>query len=152
MSSLSLHNLRPADGKHRHRSKRVGRGNASGKGTTAGRGGKGQKARTGGRNRLKALGLRRLVMQTPKLRGFKSQYQKAVPVKVSAVEKAYVAGEIVSMDTLVQKGLVPSKNAKAKLLDDGGKLTKKLIVMIPASKTASEKITAAGGELKASAK
>jgi large subunit ribosomal protein L15 len=88
------------------------------------------------------------MLSTPKLRGFKSQYPKAYPIKVAVIEKHFVAGEIVSKDTLVRKGLMPQKQAHAKLLDDGTKLTKKLVVMIKASKTAAEKVTAAGGELK----
>ncbi len=145
--SLELHNLFSVTGR-KHKNKRVGRGNASGKGTTAGRGTKGQKARTGGRNKLKLKGLRRLIMSTPKLRGFKSQYQKDFPVQIAMVEKAYVAGEIVSKETLVRKGLMQNKMVSAKLLDDGTKLTKKLVVMIAASKTATEKVIAAGGEMK----
>ncbi len=71
--TLSMHTLRPSKGS-KSKPKRVGRGNASGKGTTAGRGGKGQTARSGGRNKLKLLGMRHLMLQTPKLRGFKSTH------------------------------------------------------------------------------
>src|SRR5262245_50212699 len=103
--SLSLNNLRPAYGS-KSQPKRVGRGNASGKGTTAGRGGKGQKARTGGRNRLKRLGMRRQMLQTPKLRGFKSKYAKDETVSLGAISAAFVDGANVTPKSLAKKGLV----------------------------------------------
>src|SRR3989338_5655265 len=121
MSSLAMHNLRPAKGAKNY-PKRVGRGNASGKGTTAGRGGKGQTARTGGRNRLKLLGMRHLMLQTPKLRGFKSHRPKAVSVSLSALAAAFESGQTVNPVSLAKRGLIPSVGTRAKILADG-KLT-----------------------------
>lgn len=145
--ALNLHTLKPAKGSKRY-PKRVGRGNASGKGTTAGRGGKGQTARTGGRNKLKLLGMRHLMLQTPKLRGFQSQHAKMTTVGLSALNGAYQNGETVSPATLAKKGLVPSGTDRVKVL--GGKLKKKLVVKgCVVSEAAKEAIAAAGGEVRA---
>lgn len=147
MTQLSLSNLKPARGSKSY-PKRVGRGNASGKGTTAGRGGKGQKARTGGRGGLKVLGLRRLVMQTPKLRGFKTAKENVVLVDLSQLDRACKSGEIVSRKTLIAKKLIPASAGKVKILG-GGALKKKLtIVGCGLSGAAKERILAAGGEVR----
>jgi len=146
--SLNLHTLKPARGSKRT-PKRVGRGNASGKGTTAGRGGKGQTARSGGRNRLKLLGMRHLMLQTPKLRGFKSHHAKSPVVSVGQLNGAFQNGETVSPTSLVKKGLVPADARRVKILG-GGKLKKKLVVKnCVVSDAAKEMITAAGGEIRA---
>ncbi len=142
-----MSNLRPARGSKKH-PKRVGRGNASGKGTTAGRGTKGQKARTGGRGGLKVLGLRRLVMQTPKLRGFKAPKDDVVLVDLETLNLSCRNGEIVSRRSLIAKKLVPASAAKVKILG-GGELKKKLIVIgCKLSGSAKEQILAAGGEVR----
>jgi large subunit ribosomal protein L15 len=145
--SLSMSNLKPARGA-KNGVKRVGRGNASGKGTTAGRGTKGQKARTGGRNALKVLGLRRLVMSTPKLRGFKSLRSAAAVVSLDALERAFKAGDIVTPKNLAAKGLVPSSAAKIKILGQSGLKKKLYISGCLVSAPAKEKILAAGGEVR----
>jgi large subunit ribosomal protein L15 len=148
MTSLSLSNLKPSRGS-RHNFKRVGRGNASGKGTTAGRGTKGQKARTGGRGGIKVMGLRRLVMQTPKLRGFKSLSKSAVAlVSLEMLNEAFKQGDVISRKTLSIKGLIPASVTKIKILG-GAELKKKLIVVgCQLSAPAKEKILAAGGEVR----
>ncbi|HTM69222.1 MAG TPA: 50S ribosomal protein L15 [Candidatus Binatia bacterium] len=141
--ALNFHTLRPAKGAKRS-PKRVGRGNASGKGTTAGRGGKGQTARTGGRNRLKLLGMRHLMLQTPKLRGFQSHHAKLPTVGLAQIDKAYKNGDSVTPYSLAKKGLVPAGSGRVKVL--GGKLKKKLSVKgCIVSEPAKEAITAAGG-------
>jgi large subunit ribosomal protein L15 len=145
--TLSMHNLKPARGA-KSQPKRVGRGNASGKGTTAGRGGKGQKARTGGRNRLKLLGMRRLMLSTPKLRGFKSHHAKKGVVTLDAINAVFMDGAKVTPAALVKKGLVPSAKNGVKIL--GGALKKKIVVIgCLVSEAAKEAITAAGGEVRA---
>ncbi|HTK05223.1 MAG TPA: 50S ribosomal protein L15 [Candidatus Eisenbacteria bacterium] len=145
--SLNLHTLTPARGAKRQ-PKRVGRGNASGKGTTAGRGGKGQTARSGGRNRLKLLGMRHLMLQTPKLRGFKSHHAKSPVVSLGQLNRAYQNGETVSPASLAKKGLVPSDARRVKVLG-GGQLKKKLVVKgCVVSDAATELIKAAGGEVR----
>lgn len=143
--ALNFHTLKPAKGSKRY-PKRVGRGNASGKGTTAGRGGKGQTARSGGRNRLKLLGMRHLMLQTPKLRGFQSHYAKMTTVSLTLIDKAYKNGDNVTPHSLAKKGLVPAGTSKVKVL--GGKLKKKLVVKgCVVTGAAKEAITAAGGQV-----
>lgn len=143
-----MHTLKPAKGAKRY-PKRVGRGNASGKGTTAGRGGKGQTARTGGRNRLKLLGMRHLMLQTPKLRGFKSLKAKPELLNLGMLGSAFQSGETVSPASLAKKGLVPSSSSRVKIVSDGS-LKKKLVVKgCAVSEGAKEKIVAAGGEVRA---
>lgn len=144
--TLSLHTLKPARGA-KHYPKRVGRGNASGKGTTAGKGGKGQTARTGGRNKLKFLGLKRLILSTPKLGGFRSLKPKDAVVTVEQLNKSFGAGEKVTPTKLFKKGLIRSANLTVKILG-AGNLKKKLSVKgCSVSAGAKEKIIAAGGEV-----
>jgi len=85
---LQPHTLKPAHGA-KHSPKRVGRGNASGHGTSSTRGGKGQTARSGGSRGLARLGFRRLMQSTPKLRGFKSLNDKPIVVYISDLEKYF---------------------------------------------------------------
>ncbi len=145
--ALSMHSLKPAKGAKRY-PKRVGRGNATGKGTTAGRGGKGQTARTGGRNRLKLLGMRHLMLQTPKLRGFQSLSGKAATVTLDRLDEAFESGATVNPRALAKKGLIPAGEKRVKILA-GGSLKKKLTVTGCAlSAGAKEKIAAAGGTVR----
>lgn len=142
---LSLNTLQPAKGAKRS-VKRVGRGNATGKGTTAGRGTKGQSARTGGRNRLKYLGIKRLIQSTPKLRGFQSQYGKMATISLDQLQAAFATGNKVTPSAIMSKGLAVS--GKVKILGTG-KLTKKLTVTgCRVTSGAREKIIAAGGEVR----
>lgn len=146
MAMLSLDTLKPARGAKRS-VKRVGRGNASGKGTTAGRGTKGQSARTGGRNRLKLIGMKRLILSTPKLRGFASPHAKKTVISVGDLSSAFSAGQKVTPSTLMKKGLVPS-GAKVKIVG-GGSIRKKIVVIgCSVSEGAAASIKAAGGEIK----
>lgn len=109
---------------HQRRRKRVGRGNASGHGTYSTRGLKGQKSRSGVSN-LKRLGMRMQLLQTPKVRGFKSDKLKNQAVSVKAINAAYKDGEVVSLATLKERGLISNAKAPAKIL---GK--EKLIVKV----------------------
>lgn len=145
--TLSLHSLRAAKGARARKPKRVGRGGGSGKGTSAGRGTKGQKARTGGRNKLKMLGIRRIVMSTPKLRGFKSHFAKAVAVSLSDVANVFASGARITPATLVAKGLAPSGSSRVKILGSAA-LTKKLTVVgCEVSASAKAAIEAQGGSV-----
>lgn len=144
---LGLHNLYPGVGSKKT-TKRVGRGNASGKGTTAGRGVKGQKARTGGRRGLKLKGLRNLMLSTPKLPGFTSFYAKNQVVKLADLEKAFKAGETVSPLTLKEKKLILDPQKSVKILSTG-ELSKKLSFEgCLFSESAKAKIESVGGEIK----
>lgn len=145
--TLQMHNLRPAKGAKTYR-KRLGRGNASGKGTTGGRGGKGQTARTGGRNKLKYIGMRHIILSTPKLRGFTSMYKKDAVVTLDQISAAFGANQSVNPKSLKQKGLIAGKSVGAKILGTGN-IKKRIVVSgCSLSAGAKEKIVAAGGEIK----
>ncbi len=144
---LQPHTIKAAKGA-KHRVKRVGRGNASGHGTTATRGGKGQTARSGGQRGNQARSFKRLLQSTPKLRGFTSFKARPAEVYLEDLEKHFAAGDLVTLVTLHEKKLIPTAAKSAKILNSGS-LTKKLIFQgIKTTKAAAEKITAAGGEVK----
>lgn len=110
---LSLNEIKqPSSHKRR---KRVGRGNASGQGTYSTRGLKGQKSRSGVSN-LKRLGMRLQLLQTPKVRGFKSDKPKNQVVSVKAINASFKDGEVVSLATLKERGLVGNIQSPAKIL------------------------------------
>jgi len=146
---LTLHNLQPAV--RRKPRKRVGRGNAAGQGTYAGRGLKGQHARTGGGTRPGFEGGRTtLILQTPKMRGkgFKPLLRKEVSINVDALN-IFGSGETVTLKSLIDRGIV--SYGPVKILG-AGELSKKLTVKIPVSSSARAKIEKAGGEVTQSAK
>lgn len=107
------------------KSKRVGRGLASGKGKTAGRGTKGQKSRSGYNiPRRFEGGQTPLVQRLAKMKGFKSRNVKPLVFDIELIEKKYKNGEEVNLKTLLEKGLIKNKNTPVKIL--GSKITKKL--------------------------
>ncbi len=128
----------------RRKSKRVGRGNASQKGTTAARGTKGQRARSGGRSRTKILGFRQSLLKIPKNRGFKSMYAKPAAVTLNMLNRAE-EGVDITPAYLKEKGLVPRTALEVKILATG-ELKKKLTIKdCLASKGAVVAIEKAGG-------
>src|SRR3989338_4619162 len=143
MSELSLHTLRPAAGS-RKVSQRVGRGGK--RGTTAGRGTKGQRARSGGRNKLSVLGMRHVLLQTPQRRGHAQKAAKSfVTVNLGDLERVYAAGETVTLKSLVAKGVIKDTARPLKVLG-GGKLAQSLTVKARAfSAGARAAIERAGG-------
>lgn len=128
--------------------KRKGQGNATGNGTYAGRGMNGQNARAGGGVRLGFEGGQTpLIQRMPKFRGFKNINRvEAHPVNLIDLEAQFEAGETVSFETLIAKGLVRKNASRVKLLASG-EITKALKIEagITASKTAKELIEKAGG-------
>lgn len=143
--SITLHALRPASGAHRPK-KRIGRGLGS-KGTTAGRGQKGQSSRSGVGG-LQRLGMRHVMLATPKLRGFRSLAPKLPTVTLAAIAKMYRAGEVVSPRTLGRKGLILDTGAKAaKILCVGEIAVAVNVKHCRVSAAAAEKIIAAGGSV-----
>jgi len=143
---MQINDLFPAPGSRKSR-KRVGRGNASGHGSTAGRGDKGQNSRAGGgKGPGFEGGQNPLHMRLPKLPGFKNRFRtEYAVVNVSRLEDVYSAGDVVDVESLVQKGIVKSRTAPVKVLGDG-ELTKSLTVKVDkASASAKAKIEAAGG-------
>lgn len=144
---LQTHTIKPAKGS-KHVVKRVGRGNASGHGTSSCRGGKGQTARSGGSRGLQLKAFKRLLQSTPKLRGFNSLNTKPSEVYLDILDKKFNAGDTVDFKALQDKNLV-SKNVLTAKIIARGELTKKLIVVgIQATKSVAEKIKALGGEVK----
>jgi large subunit ribosomal protein L15 len=124
----------------------VGRGQGSGHGTTAGKGNKGQKARSGGKTYVGFEGGQMPLYRRLAQRGFSNYpFKKEVQiVNLEMIEKAYKEGEIVDVTSLTARRLIKGK-ALIKILANGF-LSKKLIFKVGAvSKTAKEKIEKAGG-------
>mgnify|MGYP001397705570 FL=1 len=144
---MKLHELKPAEGSTKTR-KRVGRGNGSGLGNTAGRGHKGQKARSGGGVRPGFEGGQMPIIRRIPKRGFTNIFGKEyVVVNVSDLEERFQDGDVVTVEALVESGLVKKVRDGVKVLGDG-ELTKALTVKVhKVSKTAAEKIVAAGGKV-----
>lgn len=145
---MQLNDLKPQEGSRKAR-KRIGRGNSSGHGTTAGRGTKGQLSRSGGGKGAGFEGGQQpLAMRLPKLPGFKNHNRvEYAPVNVSRLEKLYEAGETVDADSLLAKGVIKHDYVPVKVLGDG-EITKALTVKVDkVSASAKAKIEAAGGKV-----
>ena len=141
---LKLHHLRPAPGSKKDRT-RVGRGEGS-KGKTAGRGTKGTKARYQVRPGFEGGGVR-LVMRTPKLRGFKNPFRvEYLVVNIETLAELFPQGGKVTKADLVAKGAV-RKNEPVKVLGNGDISVKLNITVDKVSRSAAEKIVAAGGSV-----
>ncbi len=140
--TLKLHHLRPAPGAKKAKT-RKGRGEAS-KGKTAGRGGKGTRARNTVRAGFEG-GQLPLVMRLPKLRGFKNpariEYQV---VNVSTINALYPKGGDVTVADLIAKGAVRD-SSPVKVLGNGDIAVKVTVTAHAFSNSAIEKISAAGG-------
>ena len=141
---MELSNLRPAEGSTHSNNFRRGRGHGSGNGKTAGKGHKGQKARSGAPRPGFEGGQMPLYRRLPK-RGFKNRNTKEiVGINVSVLDR-FEDGAVVSVDTLVESRIVKNPRDGVKILGSG-ELTKKLTVKANAfSEGAKAKIEAAGG-------
>ena len=142
---MKIHELAPAYGATTT-SKRVGRGIGSGLGKTAGKGHKGQKARTGGKIRRGFEGGQTPLYRRLPKRGFKNHFAKEYAVvNLSDLEK-FENGTTVNAELLLSEGIIRKELDGVKVLGNGT-LTKKLtVVAAKFSKTAEEKIQAAGGK------
>mgnify|MGYP000667270832 FL=1 len=142
---MDLSNLQPALGSKHSDNFRRGRGHGSGNGKTAGKGHKGQKARSGAPRPGFEGGQMPLYRRLPK-RGFKCIKSKTiVGINVSALE-VFDNDAVVSVETLLEKGIVKNPRDGVKILGNG-ELTKKLTVQANAfSASAKEKIEALGGK------
>jgi large subunit ribosomal protein L15 len=140
---MDLSNLSPAAGSTQS-SFRRGRGHASGNGKTAGKGHKGQRARSGGTRPGFEGGQMPLYRRIPK-RGFTNRNSKEiVAINVSVLER-FEDGTVVTQDTLKEANVVKNPRDGVKILGNG-ELTKKLTVKVAAfSASAKEKIEALGG-------
>ena len=150
---IGLHNLKPAPGSRRPR-KRVGRGEGSGTGKTSGRGQKGYGSRSGAKQRARFEGGQMPIhMRMRKLRGphmkksmpFEPFRTHTQPVNLLDLEARFAAGDSVTLDALQGKGLATRKGVPVKILAKG-EITIALTVHAHGfSKTARERIEAAGG-------
>jgi len=142
---MDLSNLTPAAGSKQSDNFRRGRGHGSGNGKTAGKGHKGQKARSGAPRPGFEGGQMPLYRRLPK-RGFTNRNSKdIVAINLSALE-VFDNDAVVSVDTLMEKGIVKNPRDGVKILGNG-ELTKKLTVQANAfSASAKEKIEALGGK------
>ena len=142
---MNLSNLRPADGSKHSDNFRRGRGHGSGNGKTAGKGHKGQKARSGGTRPGFEGGQMPLYRRIPK-RGFTNRNTKEiVGINVSALE-IFENDTVVSVETLIEAGIVKNPRDGVKILGNG-ELTKKLTVQANAfSASAAAKIESLGGK------
>jgi len=144
--TTNLSNLKPPAGA-RKKNKRFGRGSSSGQGGTAGRGHKGQRARSGGGTKPGFEGGQMPLQRRLPKRGFYNRFQKEFTViNLSQLIAKFAAGETVDPETLVAKKLV-RKIAKdgLKILSDGELNFSLTVKAHKASKRAVEKIQAAGG-------
>ncbi|MCR4617326.1 MAG: 50S ribosomal protein L15 [Lachnospiraceae bacterium] len=141
---MELSNLRPADGSKQSDNFRRGRGHGSGNGKTAGKGHKGQKARSGAPRPGFEGGQMPLYRRLPK-RGFTNRNTlEIVAINVSELER-FEAGATVDVAALVEAGVIKNPRDGVKILGNG-ELSKKLDVKVNAySASAKEKIEAAGG-------
>ncbi len=141
---MNLSQLHPADGSKQSNNFRRGRGHASGNGKTAGKGHKGQKARSG-RPRIGFEGGQMPLYRRLPKRGFTNiNTKEIVGINLSALEK-FEDGADVTIETLMDMGIVKNPKDGVKILGNGN-ITKKLNVKVNAfSAAAKEKIEAAGG-------
>lgn len=141
---MDLSNLRPAEGSVLSDNFRRGRGHGSGNGKTAGKGHKGQKARSGAPRPGFEGGQMPLYRRLPK-RGFTNRNTKDI-VSINITElNRFENGAVVTIETLVENGVIKNPKDGVKILGNG-ELTKKLTVKANAfSASAAEKIQALGG-------
>ena len=142
--SIELSNLSPAEGSVKSDNFRRGRGHGSGNGKTAGKGHKGQKARSGAPRPGFEGGQMPLYRRIPK-RGFNCpSHKEIVGINLSALDR-FEDGAVVDVDALVESGVVRNPKDGVKILGNVD-ITKKLTVKANAfSASAKEKIEAAGG-------
>lgn len=142
---MELSNLRPAEGSKHSDNFRRGRGHGSGNGKTAGKGHKGQKARSGAPRVGFEGGQMPLYRRIPK-RGFKNRNSKEiVAINLSTLDKKFEDGATVDVEALIKAGVIDAAKDGVKILGNG-EITKKLTVKVNAySDAAKAKIEAVGG-------
>ncbi|TWT98902.1 50S ribosomal protein L15 [Neorhodopirellula pilleata] len=142
---MQLNDVHRGITKHRPR-KRIGRGPGSGTGKTAGRGHKGHKSRSGYSRKPNFQGGAMPMFRRIPKRGFNNKFSTDVfAVNVSRLSEAFEDGDTVTLEALSSRNLAKGRFDEVKILGDG-EITKKLTVQAHRfSKSAEEKITAAGG-------
>ncbi|HNQ86403.1 MAG TPA: 50S ribosomal protein L15 [Deltaproteobacteria bacterium] len=141
---MDLSNLKAAAGS-RKKKQRVGRGNASGMGTTSGRGAKGQKARSGGSVPLWFEGGQMPIYRRLPKRGFKNRFRVEYAVVNIRDLTVFEKGAVVDRKALREKGKIPSLQVSVKLLADGEIDFPLTVKLEKASQAAVDKIVKAGG-------
>ena len=142
---MNLSELRPAEGSKHSNNFRRGRGHGSGNGKTAGKGHKGQKARSGAPRPGFEGGQMPLYRRLPK-RGFTCRNSKEIVAINVDVLNRFEDGTVVTVETLLDAGVIKNPKDGVKILGNG-ELTKKLEVKVDAfSASAVEKIQALGGK------
>lgn len=142
--SLELHNLRPSKGANKNR-KRVGRGYGSGHGKTAGKGEKGQKSRSGYSQKPGFEGGQMPLYRRIPKRGFTNIFRKDFAVVNVGQLEAFSDGDIVSVETLREKGLIRKAKHGLRVLGEGELKSKLTVRANHFSRSAKEKIEKAGG-------
>ena len=142
---MELSNVRPAEGSNQNDNFRRGRGHGSGNGKTAGKGHKGQKARSGAPRPGFEGGQMPLYRRIPK-RGFTCPSSKEiVGINLGVLNDRFEDGAVVDIEALLETGIVKNPKDGVKILGNG-EITKKLTVKANAfSASAKEKIEAVGG-------
>ncbi|WP_297818112.1 50S ribosomal protein L15 [uncultured Lactobacillus sp.] len=143
---MKLNELKPAAGSRRNR-KRVGRGTSSGYGKTAGRGQKGQLARTGGKTRLGFEGGQMPLFRRMPKRGFNNVNRKEYAVVNVEDLNRFEDGSEVTVETLKNAGLVKKELSGVKLLANGELKSKLTVKVNKASEAAKKAVEAAGGTI-----
>ncbi|CCI81229.1 50S ribosomal protein L15 [Lactobacillus hominis] len=143
---MKLNELKPATGSRRNR-KRVGRGTSSGYGKTAGRGQKGQLARTGGKTRLGFEGGQMPLFRRMPKRGFNNINRKEYAVVNVEDLNRFEDGSEVTVETLKNAGLVKKELSGVKLLANGELKSKLTVKVNKASEAAKKAVEAAGGTI-----
>ena len=140
--SLTLHTIT----NNKKSRKRLGRGNASGRGTYCTRGRKGQRARSGGKSGLKLKGFKANLLNLPKYKGTKSYRPDNQVVKISEINKHYKDSESVNPGTLFENKLISSIKKPVKILKNEDFTKKVEIVGCLVSASAKESLAKAGGK------
>jgi len=143
---MKLNDLKPAQGSTKQR-KRIGRGAGSGRGKTATKGHKGQKARSGGSIKAGFEGGQMPLQRRLPKRGFAPLDRVEYSVVNLSQLDVFNSGDFITVESLVEKGFVKNSDLKVKILGDG-QISKVLNVRATKfSKPAKEKIVAAGGTI-----
>lgn len=144
--ALSINTIKPA-ARSKSKRKRIGRGNASGTGTYSGKGLKGQRSRSGVSN-LKRLGMKQVLLRTPKTRGFKSLKAKDLVVNISDINKNFSDKDLINPKSLRKKGLISQSDLPVKVLGLGELKLKGLkFTDLKISETAKKQIEKNSGKI-----
>ncbi|RJP75845.1 MAG: 50S ribosomal protein L15 [Candidatus Zixiibacteriota bacterium] len=145
---MDLGNLKPASGS-RSKERRLGRGTSAGQGRTSGKGHKGQKARSGFKYNPGFEGGQMPIQRRLPKRGFSNApFRKIYQiVNLKQLSEVFTAGQEVNPEMLLKQGLISKASLPVKVLGDGDITVALKMRVHAASQSATEKITAAGGEV-----